>query len=198
VVFEHTNPNWNSMPEYQANGPAGGVIDAMMAQLGNNPNKGNIQAAMDKLEAASHALAESGQPLPAIKQVVTLPQNAVPGQQCRVANPQTPGTYMNVQVPQNAQPGQPIMTQAPVQPNQQGNGKKGMSTGAKVGFALGGAALVGGCAYAGAMAGEAGAFDGAIDAAPDVLDGAGDAAMDVGDFAGDAFGDAGDFLTDLF
>lgn len=199
VVFEHTN-DWASIPEYAADGPVGGILQALEQFLSGNPRKQDYMNAANRLEEASHALADNGQELPAIRQVVTVPQGATPGQMCRVENPQTPGTYMQVQVPQNAQAGQPMLAPAPVQPNKEGNGKKGMSTGAKVGFALGGAALIGGCAYAGAMAGEAGHFDGAIDAmgAEGALDAVGEGAMDVGEFAGEGLGDAGDFLMDLF
>lgn len=194
VVFEHTN-DWQRIPEYAnfdsgGNGPVGGIMEALQRFLAGNPQEGKYMEAANRLEEASHALAENGQPLPAIRQVITVPADAQPGQKCKVENPQTPGTYMNVQVPQNAQPGQPMLTPAPVQPNKEGDGKKhqkGMSTGAKVGFALGGAALIGGCAYAGAQAGEAGAFDGVIDAGADGAD-----------FMGDVAEDAGDFLMDLF
>jgi len=193
-VFEHTN-DWGSMPEYAADGPIGGILQALDSTLQGNPNKAQFMAAADRLEAASHALAENGQPLPAIKQVVTLPQDVQPGQVCVVDNPQTPGTTMQIQAPPNAQPGQAVTAPAPQQPNAKGHG---MSTGAKVGFALGGAALIGGCAYAGAMAGEAGAFDGAIDVGGDVAQdvmGFGESGMDM---AWDGAGDAGDALMDLF
>lgn len=193
-VFEHTN-DWGSMPEYAADGPIGGILQALERTMAGNPGKDQIMAAASRLEDASHALAENGQPLPAIRQVVQLPPNVQPGQVCTVQNPQTPGTSMQIRAPQNAQPGQQVLAPSPQQPNAKG---QGMSTGAKVGFALGGAALIGGCAYAGAMAGEAGYFDGAIDAAPGAMDGAidvgGDVCEDIGDFAGDA----GDGLMDLF
>jgi len=182
-VFEHTN-DWSNMPEYAADGPIGGILQALEQTLQGQQNKAQIMGAASKLEDASHALAERGEPLPAIRQVVVLPADAVPGQTCTVMNSQTPGTSMQVKCPQNGQPGQQVLAPAPQQPNAKGHG---MSTGAKVGFALGGAALIGGCAYAGAMAGEAGAFDGAIDVGGDVCE-------DIGDFGGDA----GDMLMDLF
>lgn len=197
-VFEHTN-DWSSMPEYAADGPIGGILQALEATLAGNPNKDQFMQAASRLEDASHALAENGQPLPAIRQVVTLPPNVQPGQVCTVQNPQTPGTTMQIQAPPNAAPGKQVLAPAPQQPNKKGHG---MSTGAKVGFALGGAALIGGAAYAGAMAGEAGYFDGAIDAAsPAVesgIDVGGDVIQDVGDWGGDAAESMGDAIMDLF
>lgn len=80
-----------------------------------------------------------------------------------------------------------------------------LSAGEKAGFAVGGVALVGGMAVAGAMIGDAaadGAFDGAIDATGDALadagDVLGDAAGDAGDWLMDVGADAGDFVMDLF
>lgn len=188
VIFEHTN-DWQSMPQYAADGVVGGVLQALESTLGGNPNRNNVMDAANRLEDASHQLAEQGRPLPAINQCVTVPQDAVPGQNIRIENPQTPGTYMTVQVPPNAQPGQQILAPAPVQPQQ--NGK--WSTGAKVGMAAGGAVAVGalaGAAYYGTVGGGIDGFTGDMAAAGDF---AGGAAGDAADWAGGAAGDAADW-----
>lgn len=81
--------------------------------------------------------------------------------------------------------------------------KEGMGMAGKAGVAVGGAALVGGCAVAGGIIGHA-AQDGAFDGAGDVIaDGAGEVGdvvagfcEDFGDIAGDGLEDAGDWLVD--
>jgi len=211
VVFEKGN-DWGNMPQYAADGPIGGILVALEQSLNGQNNKQQVMAAAQKLEDASHEMADNGQALPAINQVVRLPQNAVPGQPCRIENPQTPGTYMNIQVPPNAQPGQQISAPAPCQPNKGG----GMSTGGKVALVAGGAVVAGGAAAAiyygttgggvDGFVGDMGSAAGAIgDVAGDAGDMAGDFGGDVGDWAGDSGGDlvdfgdsAGDSIMDLF
>lgn len=216
VIFEKTN-EWSSMPQYKDDGVVGGVLAALESSLGANPKKDQVMEAAVKLENDSQALCENGTAMPQINQMVTLPQNAVPGSLVQVQNMQTPGTMMTVNVPPNAQPGQQIMAAAPVQPNASG----GMSTGGKVALAAGGAvaagALAAGVYYgvgggggmdgfvgdAGAVADSAGdaagsAADWAGDAAGDVGDWAGTAVADVGEFGGEAIDDVGGFIEDLF
>mmetsp|Transcript_87058 Transcript_87058/g.251446 ORF Transcript_87058/g.251446 Transcript_87058/m.251446 type:complete len:354 (+) Transcript_87058:95-1156(+) len=191
VIFEHSN-DWGSMPQYAADGVVGGVLQALERTLQGRPEQGQVMQAAQKLEDASHALMDQGQPLPAIKQVVTLPNNCVPGQPIRIENPQTPGTYMTVQVPPNAQPGQQIMTPAPVQPNKSG----GMSTGGKVALAAGGAVAVGGlaaAAYYGTAGGGMDGFVGDMGAAGGAIGGAAGAA---GEWAGGAVDTAGGAIGD--
>mmetsp|Transcript_46674 Transcript_46674/g.131865 ORF Transcript_46674/g.131865 Transcript_46674/m.131865 type:complete len:349 (-) Transcript_46674:139-1185(-) len=187
VIFEHSN-DWESMPQYADDGVVGGVLTALEESLEGRPNKDEIMAAAQRLEDASHALAERGEPLPAIHQVVTVPSNATPGQPVKIENPQTPGTYMTVNVPPNAQPGQQIVAQTPVQPAKTG----GFSTGGKIALAAGGAVAAGALAagvYYGTVGGGAEGFMGDMGAAGDW---AGDA---VGD-AGGALGEAGDAIGD--
>lgn len=217
VIFEHNN-DWNNMPQYAADGPVGGVLEALSRATGGRQD---LAQAAQKLEDASHALADNGQPLPAINMCVQLPQNCQPGQPCRIQNPQVPGTYMTVQAPANAQPGQQVMAPAPVQPT-----KTGMSTGTKVAFAAGGVLAVGavaGAAYYategggldgftgdmgaaggaiagadyGGMAGDAGEWAGG---AADTVAGAdyGGMAEGAGDWAGGAAGDVGEFTCEGF
>merc|ERR1719265_205624 len=143
--------------------------------MAGNPQKDAVLRAAQKLEDASHALAERGEPLPGIMQMVVVPQNAVPGQTCKVQNPQMPGTYMNLQVPPNAQPGQPISAPLPIQPGQ----RKPMATGSKVMFAAGGAVVAGGMAYGAYHLASEGHLDGVAGA----IGGA-----DYGGMAGDAGG----------
>jgi len=196
VVFEHAN-DWDQMPEYQE-GPVGGILEALGRACGGRQE---IMDAADRLEAACHQLAESGQPMPAIQQAVKLPANAVPGQQVTVGHPQMPGAYQKITVPQGGQPGQTIMTPAPVQPTQ--TGKTGMSTGSKVAFAAGGVVAVGGAAGVAYYATQGGGFDGFTGDVGAAGDWAGGAAGDAGDFvtgdaadwAGGAAGDAGDWTT---
>lgn len=185
VVFEHNN-DWASMPQYKADGVVGGVLQAL-ERTGCGPD---VMQAADKLEQASHALAERGEPLPAINQCVTLPQNAVPGQPMKIQNPQAPGTYMTVQVPPNAQPGQQILAPAPVQPT-----KTGTSTGTKVAYAAGGALAVGavaGAVYYGTQGGGVDGFVSDMGAAGGAIEGGAGAAggaiagADYGGMAGDA------------
>jgi len=184
VVFEHNN-DWSSMPQYAADGVVGGVLQAL-ERTGRGPD---VMQAAQRLEDASHALAERGEPLPAINQCVTLPSNAVPGQPVKIANPQAPGTYMTVQVPPNAQPGQQIMTPAPCQPTKTGTG-----TGTKLAYAAGGAVVAGGVAaavYYGTSGGGVDGFVGDMGAAGGAI---GDAVggIDAGGIAGDAGAMAGD------
>eukprot|EP00933_Yihiella_yeosuensis_P076764 TRINITY_DN8668_c0_g1_i1.p1 TRINITY_DN8668_c0_g1~~TRINITY_DN8668_c0_g1_i1.p1 ORF type:complete len:310 (+),score=91.40 TRINITY_DN8668_c0_g1_i1:77-1006(+) len=211
VIFEHTN-DWGSMPQYAADGVVGGILNAYEQFLAGNPNKGNFMDAAQKLEDASHALADNGQPLPAIQQVVTMPAGAQPGQPCKVVNPQNPNTYMTVNCPHNSGPGQQMMVPMPVQPQQSGQmaasgGKGGMSTGSKVAMAVGGAVVVGGVAAgayhlaggdlgglaegaAGGIADGAGEVAGFAEGAAPVV---GDALGDAGEWAGGAFADAGEW-----
>lgn len=205
VIFEKQN-DWANIPEYAEDGPAGGVMEALEQSLNGkgDQQKKAIMEAADRLEKACHAHMDDGSNVPQIQQLVTLPQNAIPGQSCQVSNFQQPGTMMTVQVPPNAQPGQPIMAQAPVQPT-----KEGMSTGGKVALAAGGVVVVGalaGAAYYGlegggvdGFMGDVGAAGGAIgDAGGAVGDWAGDGMADVGEFAGTAVDDVGGFIGDLF
>lgn len=199
VIFEHSN-DWSSMPEYAQDGVVGGVLQALESTVAGKPNQQNIMEAAQRLEDASHALMDQDEPLPAIQQVITVPQGAVPGQPMRIANPQTPGTYMNVQMPPNAQPGQQILAPAPCQPSKSG----GMSTGSKVALAAGGAVVAGGiaaAAYYGTVGGGMDGFVGDMGDAGDAIGGAaGDAADWAGgavDTAGDAFGDAAGAIGDF-
>jgi len=188
VVFEHSN-DWSSMPQYAADGPVGGVLQALEMAMASNPQKDHILQAANRLEEQSHALMNDGQQLPAINQMVTLPPNAVPGQMCQVQNFQSPGTMMSVMVPPNAQPGQQIMAPAPVQPNQSG----GMSTGGKVALAAGGAVAAGALAagvYYGTVGGGMDGFTGDMAAAGGAV---GDAAGAAGEWAGGAAGAAGEW-----
>lgn len=199
VIFEHTN-DWSRIPEYAANGPVGGILQALETTMSGNPNKNQVMQAAQRLEDASHELANHGKPLPCIQQVATLPANAVPGKPCNIMNPQNPNTYMTVHCPPNAQPGQQIMIPAPVQPSQGGqmvaSRPGGMSTGAKLAtgaaVAVGGAVVIGGVA-AGAYALSGGDLGGLATGAAGAVGGfAGDAAGHLGEFAGDAGGAIGD------
>eukprot|EP00929_Paragymnodinium_shiwhaense_P100497 TRINITY_DN6285_c0_g1_i1.p1 TRINITY_DN6285_c0_g1~~TRINITY_DN6285_c0_g1_i1.p1 ORF type:complete len:313 (-),score=70.97 TRINITY_DN6285_c0_g1_i1:333-1271(-) len=178
VVFEHNN-DWSSMPQYAADGVVGGVLSAL-----ERTNAGpQVMEAAQRLEDASHQLAENGQPLPAINQCINLPPNAVPGQPCQIMNPQAPGTYMTVQVPPNAQPGQQILAPAPVQPT-----KTGTSTGTKLAYAAGGAVVAGGVAgaiYYGTSGGGVDGFVGDMQGAGGAIQGA-VGGIDAGGMAGDA------------
>lgn len=185
VVFEHNN-NWDSMPQFQPDGPVGGILIALGRACGGRQD---IMDAADRLEAASHALAENGQPLPSIQQAIKLPANAVPGQQCTVGHPQMPGAYQKITVPQGAQPGQTVMAPAPVQPTK--NGKTGMSTGSKVAFAAGGVVAVGAAAGVAYYATEGGGFDGFTGDMAAAGGWAEGAAGDAGGWAEGAAGDAG-------
>mmetsp|Transcript_35282 Transcript_35282/g.77073 ORF Transcript_35282/g.77073 Transcript_35282/m.77073 type:complete len:293 (-) Transcript_35282:208-1086(-) len=198
VIFEHTN-DWGAMPEYAADGVVGGILQALEVSCGRNPD---TMAAAQRLEDASHELAERGQPLPAIKQAVKLPPNAVPGQPCKVPHPQMPGAYQTITVPPGSQPGQTITTTAPVQPTK--TGKTGMSTGSKVAFAAGGAVAVGAAAGVAYYATQGGGFDGFVGdmgsaggaiggAAGGAAEWAGGAAGTAGEWAGGAAGTAGDW-----
>jgi hypothetical protein len=160
--------------------------------------------------------------------VVKVPPGG-PGTVIQVPHPDDKSMNIAVEVPKTARvgaamivpvPSLPSGTYAPGEPvappyvsggGGGGGGKPdkpkdtSLSAGEKAGFAVGGAALIGGMAVAGAMIGDAaadGAFDGAIADAGGALGDAGDV---MGDFAGDAGdwlmdigGDAGDFVMDLF
>lgn len=226
VVFEHNNAAiWDGNPQWTncGGGPVGGILIALERACGGRQD---IMEAANRLEDASHALADAGQPLPAIQQAVKLPANAVPGQQVTVGHPQMPGAYQKITVPPGGQPGQTIMTQAPVQPTQAG--KTGMSTGSKVAFAAGGVVAVGAAAgvayyatqgggwdgftgdmasaggWAEGAAGDAGAWaEGAASDAGGWAEGSAapwleGATGDVGDWTTGAAEDAGGFLEDLF
>lgn len=129
---------------------------------------------------------------------VEVPSTARVGAAMIVPVPPLPSTYA---------PGEPVA--APYTTPASGGAKPpkdtSLSAGEKAGFAVGGAALIGGMAVAGAVIGDAagdGAFDGVADAladsAGDVGDVLGDAAGDAGDWLMDVGGDAGDFIMDLF
>lgn len=159
--------------------------------------------------------------------VVKVPPGG-PGSVIQVPHPKDKSMNIAVEVPKTARvgaamivpvpplpsrgsaytPGAPVS--APYVPTPSGGAhppKKdtSLSAGEKAGFAVGGAALIGGMAVAGAMIGDAaadGAFDGAIDSAGDAVadagDVLGDAAGDAGDWLMDVGADAGDFIMDLF
>jgi len=66
-VYEIQNPNWSSDPTYQANGPCGQVIEAML-NSGPPHMRQTLDEAAAKLEAACEQAASNGQPLPIIRQ----------------------------------------------------------------------------------------------------------------------------------
>lgn len=158
--------------------------------------------------------------------VVKVPKGG-PGTTIQVPHPKNKETgldlYIAVEVPKNAKVGAAMIVPVPPIPTDGGGGggapyaggggtsvqkpKKdtSLSAGEKAGFAVGGAALVGGMAVAGAVIGDAaadGAFDGVggalADSAGDVADVMGDAAGDAADWLTDVGTDAGDFIMDLF
>eukprot|EP00746_Dinoflagellata_sp_MGD_P002784 gnl/MRDRNA2_/MRDRNA2_105442_c0_seq1.p1 gnl/MRDRNA2_/MRDRNA2_105442_c0~~gnl/MRDRNA2_/MRDRNA2_105442_c0_seq1.p1 ORF type:complete len:274 (+),score=81.76 gnl/MRDRNA2_/MRDRNA2_105442_c0_seq1:88-822(+) len=130
---------------------------------------------------------------------VEVPKTARVGAAMIVPVPPLPGTYA---------PGEPVAAPYVTSGGGGGGDKKkdtSLSAGEKAGFAVGGAALIGGMAVAGAVIGDAaadGAFDGAIAdagaALGDAGDVIGDVAGDAGDWLMDIGGDAGDFVMDLF
>eukprot|EP00933_Yihiella_yeosuensis_P061326 TRINITY_DN64130_c0_g1_i1.p1 TRINITY_DN64130_c0_g1~~TRINITY_DN64130_c0_g1_i1.p1 ORF type:complete len:365 (+),score=98.34 TRINITY_DN64130_c0_g1_i1:130-1095(+) len=180
VVFEHAN-DWANDPQYAADGPVGGILQALEKACSGDAA---IMGAGQKLEDASHALAERDEPLPAIKQAVTLPANAVPGQPCKIQHPQMPGSYQTIVCPAGGVPGQQIPINAPVQPTK--TGKTGMSTGSKVAFATGAAVVVGATAGVAYYATEGGGFDGFVADASTAGEWMGAAAGDAGEWAAGA------------
>jgi len=139
-----------------------------------------------------------------------------PGNQIMVPHPQDSSQFIAVEVPAHAKVGSVMLVPVPLlddsEPDQKkgSKGKKkkkpqGMSGGEKIAAAVGGAAVVGGFAVAGAVIGDAaadGAFDGVGDVIADGADDAADVAADAGAVIMDAvddidFDDAGDFMMDL-
>lgn len=65
VHFEHSS-DWQSMPEYVVEGPAGGVLEALQARLVGRMDAQQLLGAAERLEEAAHAAADAGHPLPVI------------------------------------------------------------------------------------------------------------------------------------
>lgn len=153
--------------------------------------------------------------------VVKVPPGG-PGTVIQVPHPKDKSQMIAVEVPASAKVGRAMIIPVPPLPGGGGSYAGGgapdppykgdkpkkdtsLSAGEKVGMGVGGVALVGGMAVAGAIIGDAaadGAFDGAIDgvaaSAGDVGDIMADLGGDAGDWLMDAGGDAGDFIMDLF
>lgn len=96
------------------------VMKALEKSLTGNTNKPAIMLAARKLEASAKRMMEENETMPLINQVLPMPAGACPGHLLRTENPQTPGTYINLQVPPFAFPGQQVLTPAPIQPNRGG------------------------------------------------------------------------------
>lgn len=190
----------------------------------------NVESGKERDIRAPHKMKPPGKPIvPSGPTMVVKVPPGGPGTIIAVPHPKNKAMQIAVEVPKTARvgaamivpvpplpaggsgsyaPGQPV--DAPYASGGGGGAappKKdtGLSAGEKAGFAVGGVALVGGMAVAGAMIGDAaadGAFDGALDSAGDALGDAGDVLGDLGGDAGDwlmdAGADAGDFIMDLF
>jgi len=164
---------------------------------------------------------------------IKVPEGA-PGTTIQVPHPKAKGCFFEVKVPDRAKPGQAMLVPVPKvegKPPAAGGGgaapapaptpapaaepekSKGWSTGAKVAAGVGGVALVGGAAVAGALIAEGEGLEElgdtiadiatdvgetVGDVAADVGDAVGDVAADVGDWLGGAAEDVGDFVMDLF
>lgn len=188
-----------------------------MKQINVESGKERDLRAPYKMKPPSTPIVPSGPTM-----VVKVPPGG-PGTVIQVPHPQNKSLNIAVEVPKTAKVGKAMIVPVPPLPADGGGGAytpgaapaaphkpdgpkdTSLSTGEKVGFAVGGAALIGGMAVAGAVIGDAaadGAFDGTVDAAGDALGDAGDVLADVADDAGDWLmdvgADAGDFIMDLF
>jgi hypothetical protein len=191
-----------------------------MKQINSESGKERDLRAPHKMKPPSKPIVPSGPTM-----VVKVPPGS-PGTIIQVPHPQNKSMMIAVEVPKTARVGKAMIVPVPpltvaggepvaapyvasaggkADPPKADKDKGSLSTGEKMGFAVGGAALVGGMAVAGAVIGDAaadGAFDGAVDAAGDALGDAGDVlgdvAGDAGDWLMDVGEDAGDFIMDLF
>jgi len=64
VIFEHQNPNWNQLPAYQADGPAGQVL-MFLEKCGH----GAHQDSLYKTETATHEAVDAHSELPVFEEV---------------------------------------------------------------------------------------------------------------------------------
>lgn len=193
----------------------------------------NVESGKERDIRAPYGMKPPGKPIvPSGPTMVVKVPPGGPGTVIQVPHPKNKSLNIAVEVPKTARVGAAMIV--PVPPIPEGGGgaytpggavptpmpsggggaaappapdkKKGdLTAGEKAGFAVGGAALIGGMAVAGAVIGDAaadGAFDGAIAGAGDALGDAGgvlgDAAGDAGDWLMDVGADAGDFIMDLF
>jgi len=183
----------------------------------------NVESGKERDIRAPYGMKAPGKPIvPSGPTMVVKVPPGGPGTVIQVPHPKNKSMNIAVEVPKTAKvgaamivpvpplpgggggtyvPGEPVA--APYVTDGGGGGKDdkkkdtSLSAGEKAGFAVGGAALIGGMAVAGAVLGDM-AGDGAFgDGVADVVGDAGDALVDGADIAGDALGDAGDWLMDV-
>ena len=69
VVFEHQDKSWERDPTYPSGGPAGTVIDAMVAQVPGSKAQ-EVGKAAEALEEQCRQAIQAGRPVPVINERV--------------------------------------------------------------------------------------------------------------------------------
>jgi len=240
VVFEHRH-NWRRMPEYESEGPVGGVLKALETALQGRRQREELVEAAHRLEEAARAAVQQGRCVPKLASGAAGLQKPEPGQASPAGMQHAPWQRQHAEAAAGLQPmhGQllhaPHMYPEPSPPERYAPGQDthgqpacgpqtawgrpahslaacgqqtlvqpvcsepapapsgGMSTGAKVALAAGGALAVGGLAGAGFAA--AGGMDHTSGDAGEAIMAAG---QDIGGWDGGALGDVEEVLEDIF